>query len=245
MNTISDADRRKIEIALGRPLDSFAVIDDLHGDVRQALSAARSLPAELVQPFLSAITAPTQQRAIPRFIEAVVEGDQDAATWDRSGVVLLRISVADLVQAPVAVLLDRLPVESGEWVRMPLDRLSWARGDDTVGAPAVWCDDLDHTEPSRPGQATVIMARERVTRITDPVLTARRWIAARLAYTASRGYDVDTLPSLSEDAAIAVHALNRERTFDAAAGVPGFRGPDYWFSPDDLAMNSHVTPPTE
>lgn len=179
-----------------------------------------------------------------RFIDDVVFRSADARNWGRG----------DRLVLPSLLVIDNvcLPLEESLAPLRTFDRKAWvrvrpalpARDDRFCGAPGAVTGSQPYWYlPPAMGFTAVLLPDERddLEPMTDLTMTGRRWLASRIAERLGRrplpGSGAELAAALgaagpvSRDAEIALEALHREASLGgAAAGMPGFRGPDDWFT---------------
>ena len=140
------------------------------------------------------------------------------------------------MEASADDLLGRLRDAGEGWVVVEPDAEAWRSGDPTGGAPGVRLAehvDLSWTAP----EGTARVLGPTTSGAADPQLAMRRWMASRLAAVAEEGERAEATllratQAPSDDAAAAARGLDRERDELGPPddAVPGFRGPDDWYS---------------
>ena len=243
-----------LEHQIGRPLSPAdrASIDDLN-DVPDALIAeARKLHPFVARDLLSYYTTPRNRRHLRPFIEDVVFGTKPVKLWRRGAILVPDVTLADLLCKSRPALLE--PIGGHSDVRIVRNLPDWQVGVQSVGAPARPWPEKNYQNDDPPG--TLSLIDRELEPIPDLAIGIRRWIASRLARNlrGSRPRSIEELFAVSpaplppgerwsQDARAAASALLREfREFSEEDGrVPGFRGPDEWFT--DLS-GRHETIPT-
>ena len=233
---LTDLERR-----LGRRLPSEAggSIASLNDLPEELIEEARRLDSAPLARMLLGYYVPSDSRSyLKNFIEDVVDGGQPAKSWRRGGVLVPAQSLADQLTEPREVLLG--PIGGFAGLRTIPRLESWSAGTSWIGAPARPWPEADYRSSTPSGAA--LLSSPRLEPAQDEAVTVRRWIAARLARSlggaspgsveAMLGPSFPPEPLWSPDARAAAAGLAREhRTMGPPKEeIPGFRGPDSWFS---------------
>jgi hypothetical protein len=178
------------------------------------------------------------QRLVPAFVDEVVHGGADAATWGRRDLLVVADEGARDPLFMSADWLRRLvaPVVGERWVRLAVADAAEVerRADEPFwGSPGVLVRDAAYHFVPPPGAVTVV-ADGPLERIADLEVALRRWIARRAAWRARRlGVELARVETLapagaSNDARLALRGLAAEARlpFDPARQVRGFAAPD-------------------
>jgi hypothetical protein len=243
----------EIEKILGRKLapEENGSIPDLNTFPAHLLTEARAIARSsklLAFLFVRFYSGSRQLGEVKRFIEEVVVGGQEPARWCREPLLCCsRVDgpqVLELSRNKVVTDLQGIPGE--RWVRLVPQRASW---DYTgyCGAPAVLNRSANYRWQVPGGVSSLVLTgNEKIETVDDLTIAVRRWITSRVAWQLARkqivltpSVDVSqvartlsrtTSPSL--DAEIAIRSLLREERELGpwADAVPGFRGPDEWYT---------------
>lgn len=177
---------------------------------------------------------------IADFMDQVVLGGADAATWGRGD----RLCVPDLpprlllAQPVEAILAPLAAVDGRRWLRMPARASEWDWSP-FCGGPGVLVADAPYWWSGPDAANWTDAAAIDLEEIGDLEVAVRRWIASRAAFDLRAATLPDTpaaiaaavgAAGLSPDGEVALAGLLRERGLDGAADrAPGFRGPDEWY----------------
>lgn len=243
----------KIEKTLGRKLrpEDEGGIPYLNQFPPDLLAEARRIAREskiLAFRFVKFYYGPGQSDEVKAFIDDVVVGAQEPTQWQRWD----RLYAADapfpkVLGMSVEDILAPLEDAPGErWVRLVPSRSMWTRSS-FCGRPCIVHRGSDYewrppTEVSR----LLLHEYESLETVDDVTIGMRRWIASRVAWQLMRK-QIELTPSAgvnevtrmlsadaspSPDADFAIRALLREERElgPSSDAVPGFRGPDEWYT---------------
>ena len=201
----------------------------------EAIGELRAMPAFRRFAWLFANTDIEDHPFHDRFVNDVVEGGQDLASWGRLWVLFPQGPMPELLRRDAATALAAVSADvQPHWVALVADERLWTSGNEQCGAPAILRNDLTYFWRSPAGVARQWPYGVMIESCPDPVLRYRRWIASRIGYLARHHkIKVDEVPrnfgltqtDLSLDSRLAIQGLATEPPLDAG-GVPGFRATD-------------------
>lgn len=256
---MDDEIRSMIETALGRALEpeQLGSCHDLYRLPIGVIEDARRLAGALRAVFVRFHLAPSCWRWLPAFVEEVVGGGAELASWCRGGALYPSIAIDLLLTLDCEQILAPLePRHDERWYRFVARAEDWAIGESVAGAPAVLRPELRYDSEPPQSCRRVLSGGDMLVEVAEIRVAVRRWIASRLAHrlstrrsgssstTRAAPLDSDGLtePAAllcritggrppSDDALLACRALLREVRQLAALPdrVPGFRGPDEWY----------------
>jgi hypothetical protein len=235
-----------IEETLGRrlPEQEHRAIRSLNDVPSRIVQEARRLPTVLAHLFLRFYLPDTEHEFLPKFVEDVVVGAQDPASWRKGRFLVPVPPVAELMHVEGPSVFGTLSLDPNPiWKRMPVSSEAWQTPELTTGAPGMVRPELDYHYVAPPNLLDFLLVPSLVLEDVGEIrIAVRRWIASRVARhlspdVAGRKFrDADSLirtvfPGVSptNDARVAVAALLRESEL-RGDGVPGFRGPDSWYA---------------
>lgn len=223
----------------GKPVATLNDVSEAHLAEARRLAARREVDAVN---YLCDLVTKCELGDAASFIEEVVRGRADPRSWGRTDVLTVPfLQVADLLQRALSDTMSSLRDVAGvRWARLNPSASAWP--DWFAGAPGVFTRSQPYWQTSPHGTTTVVVsAADELEYFEHALVGARRWLASRIAALVKGSVLPETTEELavalrvagpvSRDAEIALQALRREASLgDAAAGVPGFRGPDDWFA---------------
>lgn len=247
------APEEEIEKVLGRKLapEDQGSIPDLNTFPAHLLAEARAIASRsklLAFLFVRFYSGSRQLGEVKKFVEDVVVGGQEPALWSCEPLLCCPSvdgpHVLELSRIKVVDLLENIPGE--RWVRLTPQRAGWNYAG-YGGAPAVLNRSATYRWRSPDGvSALVLTGSEEIEAIDDLTIAVRRWMASRVAWQlAQQGVTLpadamvsDVMSALavdvpcSADAELAIRGLLREERElgPASDAVPGFRGPDAWYT---------------
>lgn len=222
---------------------SVPTLNDLSEDHLAEMRRLEDKDAKVALMYLCHIVERCDIGTAGRFMDDVLFRSADARDWGRGDrLVLPSLSLIDNVCLPLEEMLAPLRTfDRNAWVRV---RPSLpARDDRFCGAPGAVTGSQPYWYlPPAIGYTAVLLpdVRDDLEPMTDLMITGRRWLASRIAerlsWRALPGSAAELAAALraagpvTRDAEIALAALHREASLDAAGRMPGFRGPDDWFA---------------
>jgi hypothetical protein len=221
---------------------SVPTLNDLSEDHLAEMRRLEDKDAKVALMYLCHIVERCDVGHAGRFMDDVLFRSADVRSWGRG----------DRLFLPSLLLIDNvcLPLSESLAPFQGFDRNAWvrirptlpARDDRFCGAPGAVIESQPYWYLGPIGFTAVLLSAERddLEPMTDLTITARRWLASRIAGRLGRrplpGSGAELAAALgasgpvSHDAEIALEALRREASLGGAAqGMPGFRGPDDWF----------------
>ncbi|MBK9035004.1 MAG: hypothetical protein IPL61_27700 [Myxococcales bacterium] len=240
----------ELEKALGRPLDpaqrsSVALLTSLaRVQLGEAAALARRSKLMAVD-YLQFHVQHSDLDASAQFIDEVLLGGADVATWGIRDVLLVATPPADaaLVGGAAGYLGAIVSAcSSAAWVRIEPGLGEWMH--DTCGAPGPLVRNVNYTWTPPDGLEACWLSDEVIETVSEPAIGWRRWLAGRVAWqckdraSGASTFDAAKVQALasspiSDDGRIALRGLLQEVALPATGRAPGFRGPDDWYR--DLA----------
>lgn len=244
-----------IESILGRELKSEeeGSFPNLNEFPPHLLTEARKIVAEsgsrlLAFRFVKFYVGPGKVGEVKCFVEDVVAGDEEPSTWRRVDRYYMPAEeFPQMLGLTVAEALGPLEHAPGErWFRVTPLRSLWS-GSGEFSRPFVLQPSTeDEWHPPTGAICQLRLGRKYLERIDDVAVAVRRWMASRVAWQfAQQGVKLTTDATVSDvmtalsvdvpcsaDAEIAIRGLLREERElgPSADTVPGFRGPDEWYT---------------
>jgi hypothetical protein len=238
----------EIEAILGRPVreEERGTLMTLNQVSASLVSELRRLPRLMQHRLLRFYVEPSSSGHIGRFLEDVVDGDQDPSRWGLGRVLVPSFTLEELMVTNSARIVEAIGAKLGNILdRIVPSHQNWVDHGALAGAPAVVRPHLDYKWSGGPHVLDMhIENAQNVEPAGDAVVAVRRWITVRFS---SKYYELlreapTRRPSLllgelypgmkvTEDAQIGVGAAPAEirRASATEAGVPGFCGPDAWY----------------
>jgi hypothetical protein len=244
-----------IESILGRKLkpEEEGSLPDLGKFPPHLLAEARKIFSEsrsclLTFRFIKFYVGPGQVGDVKLFIEDVVAGGEEPATWRHGYRYYLPAGeFPRMLGLTVSEALAPLRHAPGErWFRVMPFRSLWSGSGESSPPFVLQPGNEEEWHPPEGAICESWGGREYLERIDDVDVAMRRWMASRVAWQLTHQgvtlpadatvADVMTALSVdvpcSVDAEIAIRGLLREdrELGPSSDAVPGFRGPDEWFT---------------
>lgn len=239
---------REIEAILGRPVreEERGTLTTLNEVSASLVSELRRLPRLMQHRLLRFYVEPSSSGSIGRFLDDVVEGDQDPSRWGTGRVLVPSFTLEELMVTSSARIVEAIGSKLGDiFERIVPSRQNWRVYGALAGAPAVVRPHLDYKWSGGPHVLDLhIENAHHLEPAGDAVVGVRRWITACFSSKHQellRGEAIGR-PSLllaelypgmhvTKDAQIAAGAAPAEirRASANEESVPGFCGPDAWY----------------
>jgi hypothetical protein len=235
----------KVEEILGHKIDIKlqGSVNNLNEFSEYMINQLKLMPHPVLAEQLAGFyVAKPSHKFVKLFVEQVVYGNEPVATWLKGRTLIPDFSLLDLLTKQSNEILMPIGGEFKQLIK-PL-RKSWEGGSASPGAPARREPDATYLS-DKPVQA-VSLSLTDVVPVTNPVIAYRRWLAQRTArylYGKNHSFTLDTvagdkyLPDISlwtKDAIASFDGLRNEflSIKYKADDVPGFCGPDEWYTQD-------------